>query len=401
MKILFVTWDGPQTTYLEGLFLPVFKELNKYGFQFHIIQFTWSDSKVRPLREAASVEAGCSYEVIKILRKPVSLGSLATALIGGQHIRKTIKKKEIDIVLARSILPAFSALLALRGLKTKLVFDADGLPLDERVDFSGLSSSSVIYRFLRDLESQTVRYASSVLTRSATASQILWARAGAGTNINKFFSFNNGRSLDSFSPKGMLERDNVKDTLSLTKDAPLIIYVGSLGGKYLISEMLFLFSKIKKKRDDAHFLILTGSLDIVDQSVLNFPGLKSSITAMSVSSDEVAKYIAAADVGLSIIESSYSMHAVSAIKTGEYLLSGVPVIGTSGIGDSDEICSKAGFSLINTSEDNLNAAAEWFVSRVIPERETYRKMSRQIGEEYYSLSKTVCQYREAFLKAGL
>ena len=31
INVLYITWDGPTATYLEGLFLPIFTGLKNYG----------------------------------------------------------------------------------------------------------------------------------------------------------------------------------------------------------------------------------------------------------------------------------------------------------------------------------------------------------------------------------
>jgi hypothetical protein len=43
MRTLFITWDGPQVSYLESLFLPIFEALGAQGFPFDILQFRWGD----------------------------------------------------------------------------------------------------------------------------------------------------------------------------------------------------------------------------------------------------------------------------------------------------------------------------------------------------------------------
>ncbi len=41
MNILFITWDGPQVSYLESLFVPIFRKLEeRCGAHFHVLQFT-------------------------------------------------------------------------------------------------------------------------------------------------------------------------------------------------------------------------------------------------------------------------------------------------------------------------------------------------------------------------
>lgn len=395
MKVLFLTWDGPESFYLEGLFLPIFKALSEKGYSFHIIQFTWADSCRISLTKNLCNIYGCEYQSIKIIRKPIAFGGFITAFIRHYQVIKYIKNNKINIVMARSIMPALITLFILRKHSIGFIFDADGLPLDERVEFSGMSPFGLIYRFLRDIESQAVRRANSILTRSLAASETLKSRAGSGSENKNFLAFNNGRDSDEFKPRDIATRNEIRDSLQIKRNSPVVLYVGSLGGKYLLDEMLVLFSLIKNKRDDAFFLIITGSISTAEQHISKFPDLQDSIKVITIPSEKISEYISIADVGLSLIKRSYSMHAASAIKTGEYLLSGVPVIGTTGIGESETICSEAGFAISDTSDEHLHDAAEWFVSRVIANRQSYREVSRSVGEKYYSIYSVVRQFERA------
>ena len=115
-NILFVTWDGPQSTYLEGLFLPIFKLLRIHGFYFHILHFTWGNSEHRQKLKKLCENQDSIYQDISILRYPVALGSLATAIWSARYIRQSIHDLKIDIVMPRSTLPAISAIF-LRGMR--------------------------------------------------------------------------------------------------------------------------------------------------------------------------------------------------------------------------------------------------------------------------------------------
>ncbi len=57
----------------------------------------------------------------------------------------------------------------------------------------------------------------------------------------------------------------------------------------------------------------------------------------SVKSDEVPFYLNAADVAFALRQPTFSMQGVAPIKLGEYLLCGLPVIASKGIGDTDDI----------------------------------------------------------------
>lgn len=395
MKILFVTWDGPQSSYLEGLFLPIFKKLKEVGINFHILQFTWADQQSVAERKAVSLEAGCSYQSVSVLRKPVALGSVITALIGYRHIRKAITAHNIDVVLPRSTLPALSTLLALRGRATRFVFDADGLPLDERIDFAGQSPTSLVYRLLRDIEAQAVGQADTVLTRSVKASEILLARAGAGTKEDKFNVVSNGRDIELFSPGSSETRSEMREALGVNADAPLLVYAGSIGPQYCATEMLHLFELIKKERPDSHFLVLTGSPNIMEQKIAAKPDLISEVTIKRVPANEVPAYLACADLGIGFRQTSFSMQGVAPIKLGEYLLCGLPLVATKGIGDTHAIDTKAGFLVEVMDEFELKSVADWFVGQVLPQRDSLREHCRQVGVAHFSLEASADSYHKA------
>lgn len=402
MKVLFITWDGPQVTYLESLFLPIFARLATHGVQFHVLQFTWADAQRIELTRQACEQLGIGYQAVPIWRRPRAFGAMLTALVGARHVRKAVQAHNIDVVMPRSTLPALATLLALRGTPRPMVFDADGLPLDERVDFAGQSPSSLVHRVLRDVEAQAVRRADVALTRSSKAVDILHARAGAGTALGKFHVVTNGRDAEIFKPSDAAQSAQTRRELGLTAAAPLLVYVGSLGAQYCMEEMLKFFALIRERRPDAHWLILTASPEAMQPALSGYPQLQGSVTTRAVSPQAVAQYIACADLGLALRQPSFSMQAVAPIKLGEYLLCGLPVLATADIGDTDAITVDAGCLLRRMDEAALQVAADWFVDSVLPTREAYRASCRAAGLSRFSLEASASFYRNALesLKVG-
>ena len=395
MNILFVTWDGPQVSYLEGLFLPIFKMLKSSGIHVHVLQFTWGEQEKIERSRIACETAGCSYEMVSVIRKPVAVGSLLSAVIGYRHIRRVIKQKKIDVVMPRSTLPALSSLLALRGRNEHLIFDADGLPLDERVDFAGQSPVSAIYRILRDIEAQAVRRADIVLTRSKKAADILLARAGAGTQNNKFHTVTNGRDTNIFSPGTAESRSNMRENLGIAQNVPLLVYAGSIGPQYCLAEMLRLFELVHEQRPDSHLIILTGSPETLQQTLQTKPKLLEKIIVKSVTANTVPAYLACADLGLAFRRQAFSMQGVAPIKLGEYLLCGLPLVATQGIGDTHNIDSAAGFMVNKMDESELQSVVHWFLNQVLPNREALRNHCRTKGVTHFSLETSAASYQHA------
>ena len=395
MKVLFVTWDGPQVTYLESLFLPIFKQLLTRGFAFHVLQFTWGASERVAFARQACEQAGIGYKSVAIWRRPTAIGALLTALAGARHIKKATQAHNIDVVMPRSILPALATMLALRNGQCRMVFDADGLPLDERVDFSGQSPSSLAHRFLRDIEAQAVRRADRVLTRAIKAVEILHNRAGAGTEVSKFHVVTNGRDAERFRPADVTESIKVRRDMGLALDTPLLVYAGSMGPQYCLEEMFTLFAMVRERRADAHFLVLTGSPEAVQPTLDKHPHLNGYVTTLTVPAQAVPQYLGCADLGLALRQPSFSMQAVAPIKLGEYLLCGLPVVATAGIGDTGAISNDAGLLLQCMDESELQSTADWFVDSVLSQRERFRSSARLVGLSGFSLEASADSYQRA------
>ena len=376
-NILFITWDGPQTSYMEGLFMPIFQEIAKQGaYQFHVVQFTWAEDKKIAHTQAAADKMGITYSAWPVLRKPnISIGSLLTVLTSAGKIKKYIRENNIHIVMPRSTFPAMivnqinspfasraffpfrglrgSAFFPFRGLRGasffpfrglrgsgkvpfrvfrgKLIFDADGLPIEERIDFAGLKKESFQYKLMKSAETKMLKSADAVITRSQKAIDIHIAHIGESYR-SKFSVVFNGRDRNVFAYQPNL-REEVRQELGL-KDELLFVYAGSLGPQYCLNEMLEILKAYAEKRE-AKFLILTGNTEFAEQ---NIPSeLKEHVILKSVPSEKVSFYLNGGDVAFGLRKPTFSMQGVAPIKLGEYLLCGLPVIASKGIGDTEKI----------------------------------------------------------------
>ena len=364
-NLLFITWDGPQTSYMEGLFMPIFQEIAKQGaYQFHVVQFTWAEDKKIAHTQAAADKMGITYSAWPVLRKPnVSIGSLLTVLTSAGKIKKYIRENNIHIVMPRSTFPAMIAnqinfpfashaffpfrglrgasffpfrglrggKVPFRGFRGKLIFDADGLPIEERIDFSGLKKESFQYKLMKSAETKMLKSADAVITRSQKAIDIHIANIGESYR-SKFSVVFNGRDKNVFDYQPPL-REQVRQELGL-KDELLFVYAGSLGPQYCLNEMLEILKAYAEKRE-AKFLILTGNTEFAEQ---NIPSeLKTHVILKSVPSEKVSFYLNGGDLAFGLRKPTFSMQGVAPIKLGEYLLCGLPVIASKGIGDTEKI----------------------------------------------------------------
>ena len=333
-KILFISWDGPQTSYMEGLFLPIFNQISKNDtYEFHVLQFTWGPAKSSTAIFAK--QAGISFSTISIIRKPsILIGSFLSLFTGSRKIEKYMHKHQIDIVMPRSTFPAFMVNQIKPG-NFKIIFDADGLPIEERVDFSGLLRSSRMYKWLKKQETKMLRAADSVITRSKQSIAI-HLKAIGDDHAAKFSVVYNGRDELLFKPETTV-RNSLRKQLGFLEDETVFIYSGSLGPQYGWEEMLEIFEEYEQLFP-SKWLIMTGNIEYAQARIPS--KLTDRIIVKNVNFQEVSQYLNVADIAFAIRKPTFSMKGIAPIKLGEYLLMDIPTIASAGIGDTELIIKR-------------------------------------------------------------
>jgi glycosyltransferase involved in cell wall biosynthesis len=394
-RILFVTWDGPQVSYLESLFLPIFARLPEQGFAFDVLQFGWGNAERVEATRAACSHLGVGFRHRRVLRAGGSAAALVTALAGTRAIRRAVRMFGSDIIMPRSLMPAL-AILTRRNWRQPIVFDADGLPADERVEFAGLHAGGASYRLLREIEATMVRKAAITLTRTEAARHVLLARAGPNVSLSHIRVVTNGRDEALFTPIDVPARNLIRTELGVAYDAPLLVYAGSVGPQYRLEESAKLLLAVQGRRPDARLLILTGSPDLVPAALAGVSYDPDHVLVRRVPPDAVPAYLACADVATAYRSTGFSMQAVAPVKVAEYLLCGTPVIGTAAIGDMGNAVDSGVFMDESAGYD---AAAGWLNDQLMKGKAAeYRKRARAVGLAHFSLNRAVLDY-DAALKA--
>ncbi len=389
IKILFISWDGPQTNYMEGLFFPIFSEIQRHSnYIFHVLQFTFADEyKLATIREAAE-NLNIIYKSEKIHRKPVAtIGSIITVLAGSKKISHYVKNHKIDIVMPRTTFPAMM-MNKLGVYNYKVIFDADGFPTDERVDFAGLSATSMIYRFLKTQEQKIVRNADRVMVRSQKSIDVHIKEVGA-EYLDKFHIVSNGRDPDHFKPNSE-QREIIRKQLGIKTDAILWVYCGSLGPQYCWTEMISIFSKFHSTHEDSKFLILTGNEELAKN---NLPeDLINSFIIMKVPFEKVPNYLNAGDIAFSLRKPTFSTQGVAPIKLGEYLLTGISTVASKGIGDTEVLVSNIPgvFLYDHDDEHSMDKVVEFAESLSI-----HTETLRTVGLKHFSQKNSALSYIKA------
>lgn len=356
--------------------MPILQGLGD-DYRIHIVQFTWGPSDGGRLQSLLQ-HAGIAYTRFEIRRKPVvAAGVLLTLFKGKRFLTRYIRAQKIDVVLPRSIFPALMVSgLAARDRSRRWVFDADGLPLEERVDFAGMNPRGLEFRWLKSVESKMIHRSDAVLVRSEKAIPFLAE--------GPFKVVTNGRDPQRYLPATPEDRARRRKEWGVTDQGIVLAYAGSLGPQYCLQEMLTLFEKAPP---GSVLLLLTGNPEAAPE--------RQGVIVRKLPPGEVAAYLGAADIGLALREPKTSMQGVFPIKLGEYLLCGLPVIATAGIGDTGTLLGGEASCLLleNHAPASLEKAALWAVSAAA--RPDLKTAARRLGLARFSLEESIRTYKRA------
>jgi glycosyltransferase involved in cell wall biosynthesis len=396
-KILFVTWDGQAQAYLRSLFIPIFEAWKRLGVETEILQFSFAEASQVEKTQAIAERAGIRYEHCPIPSTARKLLAPALVLDGARRIHRAVERRNIDAVMPRSLIPATMVLAArATGMNAPIVFDADGLMADERVDFAGWSKSSPPYRVLKYVERTMVRRATATIVRTSGARALLRHEAGQDSGGDSIFVVPNLSDPDRFTMSDEAERRKVRRSLSIPRDAFVPISVGSLGPQYLPEVQSQLVRELKGLTKSVHWIVLTGHDDIASRLVEQAGLEDCQFTIMRVPATEVPRYIGASDVGLALRSATPSQIAVCPIKMAEYMLCGIPPVATMGVGDVAEcLDSSTGVLLAETSDRALRETARNLIERKA-EGLFDPHTIRARGEAWFSIKRVEELYQPVF-----
>lgn len=126
-----------------------------------------------------------------------------------------------------------------------------------------------------------------------------------------------------------LEREHIRNSLCINEKI-VLIYTGNIFSPWQRFEEMCIFVKnINLKIHNLAFLLIVREVDLKDAAIkIKEFGLEDITILDNVSSNEVYKYISAADLALFVRHNHKMNRIVTSGKLGEYIATGLPVITT-------------------------------------------------------------------------
>ena len=383
--LLFVTWDGPQTSYLESLFLPLFERLVGLGWQIHVLQFHWAKEESINLTRNRITQSGIAYSPHLVRKDRGLFGIVASIFCGVFRLRQIASSEKSPIVLFRSIVPALIVQLACLSSNTTLIYDSDGLPIEEKLEQGSFKKGALTAYLLLRVERRALKRSSAVLARTSKGAQLLDDKIPRASLGEKIYVVSNGRATPRSFRRDSPRRGQQKQR-SLT-----LCYLGSWGPNYCPDRMIQIARDLYLRFPEVRFQIMTGDIESAARDIQRHRlGSSDWISIERVAPEKVEASLSSCDVGFSFRVPSVANSAVSPVKIGEYLAAGLFVIGEE-VGDQARSLLRQNV-MFNPDAGSPELLDAWVVENVISRRHARRKIAVRVATELFGLEEATQQY---------
>ena len=370
--------------------LPYLRQLAARGVKFTLLSFE-KPKAFTPAGEQACdalkqelAHEGIEWHWLRYHQRPSLPATVYDVIEGIRYAGRLVKQNKIELVHARSHIPATIALGLKRKFGIKMIFDVRGLMAEEYVDARHWPAGGLRYRVTKATERRIFAAADGIVTLTERIWPIIkeWEGLKGRDVPHAVIPCCVDLSLFQFDEA---QRAKLRAELNL-RDRVTMVYSGSLDGWYLTEEMADFFTGFVQRRNDAYLLWLTtGSQERVRQ-LMSARGISEDhFSVRAVTPKEIPGFLAAGDIGISFIKRCLSKLASSPTKNGEYLACGLPIVINAGIGDSDALANESRAAILLQDFDKVDFDGAFARIEEVVNDPQIKTRARELAESVFDL----------------
>jgi len=394
LYICYLTLDDPLVhtqvvAYLDGL--------AARGHTIHLLTFEPRLSSQRQTELSAELrDRGITWHALRYHKRPSLPATIYDALAGAVVATRLVRRHRLDAIHARNHVPAVMALIARLLMRCRFIFDLRGLMADEYADAGIWRRGGVRYLLTEWVQRRALRRANGIvmLTDAVREQLARWLPRTVEPEVIPCCV-----DLERIDG-GMAARDEARRDLGLD-GRRVMVYVGKFTGWYMEREMVEFFGAAREREPRLLFLIVTQADSAPIEAELRRAGIDTADYRITSSkADELGRYLATADFGISFVRPSVSKISSSPTKVGEYLAAGLPTLSTV-IGDLGSLLGdgRAGVLVREFSPEAYDAAAEQIL-RLAADPRT-RETCRTLAQKELSLADVgIPRYDEVYRRVA-
>ena len=392
-RVLFISYNGMLDPLGQTQVIPYLRELSSRGVTITLLSFERPEIRTvkgHARREQLERELAASeidWHWLQYHQRPSLPATFYDVMLGIRRASRLVRTKHIDLVHARSYVPAAIALRLKRRFGIKMIFDVRGLLADEYVDATHWRRNSLLYIITKASERRLFKGADAIVTLTQRIWPIIskWEGLHGRDILHEVVPCCADLDLFKFDAEARVRRRR-----ELKLDGRfVIVYSGSIDGWYLTEEMADFFVALKTERPNAYLLWLTPARHQRIRSIMQQRQVSErDYGVVGALPSEVSSYLSASDAGLAFIKPCLSKLASSPTKYGEYLGCGLPLIINQGIGDSDALITeeRVGVLVREFNQAEYLRASRAIERFTIDQPET-RRLTRAIAENLFDVSR--------------
>ena len=388
--VLYVSYDGMLEPLGQSQVIAYLEKLTDAA-KFHILSFEkpadWADTERRAALERRLDTAGIDWHSLVYHKHPTVPATLFDIVKGTIAALWLALRHRVQIVHARSYIPALIGLVVKRITGAKLLFDMRGFWADERVDGGVWPKSGKIYRAMKRLERRLLLGADHIVTLTHASRPVIEAFPYLADRPHASISvIPTCADLDLFSPDGGPRPESY--TLG---------HLGAISGNRMFDEVLTCFIELRKLRPDARLLVVNlGEHELARMMAREFGIPEETLKLVAAEHIEVPALIRQMNAGAAVNRPSFCEIARAPTRLAEYLGCGVPCLGNARVGDMESNLQdeSVGAVISNfTKAERVRAVERLLELDADPETPM---RCRAVALELFSLKSGVDSYRSIY-----
>ena len=245
--ILYLSYDGMTDPLGASQVLPYLTGLSRRGHRIVLVSFEKPDcsaAAIASVRETCA-EAGIEWHPQRYHGQPPVLSTIRDVLAMRTVATRLHARTPFDIVHCRSYLTALVGVAMKRKFGTRFLFDMRGFWADEKYESGAWPARNplfrAVYRYFKRRESDFFRSADHIVSLTNSARDEIETWPDASVAFDRISVIPCCVDFDHFAAFSPERRKLARAALGIDFDRPVLGYLGSLGGSYMLPEMLCLF----------------------------------------------------------------------------------------------------------------------------------------------------------------
>ena len=404
-RVLYLSYDGMTDPLGQSQVIPYLVGLSRRGHIFVLVSFEkkyrLQVGKERIMQELT--KHNICWVPLPYHKNPPVISTLIDIYLLRKISKKLHQKYAFDIVHSRSYITSLVGIWLKRRFGVKFVFDMRGFWADERVEGGLWPQQNIfykrIYQYFKQKEIEFLSEADYTICLTAAAKKEIHNWQTIANNPIPIQVIPCCADLQLFNPTtvGQSQLKELKESLHISSDKFVLLYVGSIGTWYMVKEMLDFFKMLTEKKSNAVFLIVTKDHPEVIRKIANERKINQKrIIITTAERQMMPTHILLAQVAIFFIKPVFSKKASSPTKQGEIMGMGVPIICNNYIGDTAHIIQTSRAGLVVDNFDHR------FYESILERLDEITNLDagkiREGAKKYYSLEKGISEYETIYTK---